>query len=765
MTVVLARPAPVAAAPAKRPSRLLTALPWTLVAVVYLAALAHWDVPPADIARYSLYLVLGVVAPGTLVHRALRGSRGNLPEDLGLGLATGLFVQLVGWASAAATGLQQVLWCWPLLVLAVFAAVPSLRRHWRIADHEPLPARWSWLIAWGLLVVVAWGAVAWSTTPLPPADTTYYQDLMYHLALVQEMTRSMPFEVPQLAGDTLRYHYLSDADMAAASMITRIPETTVLLRLWSVPVGAAGLMVIAALARDVSGRWWAGPLAGAVAIGGQPLMLGAPVGPNGGSALSFASPSQTYAVPLLGLLTLFALTVLRNKPLGPAWFVTPVLALAVAGSKSSALPPLIAGVGLAGLVRWWRDRAFPRATAGLLVALVIPMLAGAKLFAGGGAGVLGVQALSILGWMDPYHQTLGQDDGVAMTGLVPLGVEHASAKAWVYLVGLIGWWLLMQAPRLLGLAGIGSRKLRQDPAAWLLGGMIGAGTGAAWLLYHPSASQVYFFTGALPFGCVLTVWLLADRTRRWWVPVAGLLAGVAWTLVAPQLARPRNPGSWGQWATALGLPVLWTAGLVAVGAIVVLLLRKTPRSVVAAVVAATLGGSLAAVASSYATSLWHAATGPPPAPGPTSRLITQEEMRGAMWLDEHTPTNDVVATNVHCQAIATPKPCDARAFWVTGLGGRRTLIEAWGYSDQATAANGVNGLKYMLQPPPDPAKFALNQRAFRTADPTDLRTLHDTYGVRWLLADVRASPVAPELAERTAVRFTSGPVTIYELGN
>ena len=72
--------------------------------------------------------------------------------------------------------------------------------------------------------------------PLPPATWSYYQDLMYHLALVHEMTRSIPFQVPQLAGDTLRYHYLSDADMAAASMITKIPAATILLRLWIVPI-------------------------------------------------------------------------------------------------------------------------------------------------------------------------------------------------------------------------------------------------------------------------------------------------------------------------------------------------------------------------------------------------------------------------------------------------------------------------------------------------------------------------------------------------
>jgi hypothetical protein len=138
-------------------------------------------------------------------------------------------------------------------------------------------------------------------------------------------------------------------------------------------------------------------------------------------------------------------------------------------------------------------------------------------------------------------------------------------------------------------------------------------------------------------------------------------------------------------------------------------------------------------------------------------------MTAALWLDEHAGADDVVATNVHCTPMNRAKPCDARAFWVAGLGGRRTLVESWAYSDAAVAANGVDGLKYVLQPPPDPVLFELNERVFATADPVDVRTLHDAYGVRWLLADSRASEVSPRLAQVATLRLTSGPVTVYEL--
>ncbi|MFI5935059.1 hypothetical protein [Actinoplanes sp. NPDC051494] len=759
MTAVLTRPAPPSAPPVMQ-KKALTAVPWVLTGATFVTALLLNDVTPAQVAVYATYLVLGIVLPGTLVHRALRGSRGNLPEDLGLGAATGLLVQLLGWALAAATGLQQMLWCWPVLVLVAFLAVPSLRRHWRIAEPQPLPLRWSWLICAGLLFVIAWGVNAWQNVPLPPVHAEYYVDLMYHLALVHEMTRSMPFEVPQLAGDALRYHYLSDADMAAASMITGLSPELVLMRLWMVPIGATALLVVATLAREVSGKWWAGPLAGTVAFIGSPLSLGAPVSAYGNSSLVFASPSQTYAMPLLGLLTLIAVDVLRRRALGPAWFLAPVLALACAGSKSSALPPLVAGLALAVVMLWIRDRVFPRAAAGLLVAVLIPMLVGAKLFAGGGAGTLGVQPFSVLRWMDPYSRTLGSSDGIAPNGFLPPGLQDAAPRAWVYVAGIIGWWLLMQAPRLLGLGGIGARRIRQDPVAWLLGGMIAAGVGAAWALWHPSASQVYFFLCALPFGVVLSTWFLADQVRRWWVPVAGLLAGAAWTLAAPDVLRPTDVKSWGQWSWALGLPVLRTLAFVVAGAILVLVLRRSFRSLVVAVLAATLGGSLTVGITYYTKSLFLTDR---PAAVATARWTTAAEMEAALWLNRNTGRDDVVATNVHCAPVTRAEPCDARAFWVSGLGGRRTLVESWGYSDDTVAANGVGGRKYVFQPAPDPAEFALNQRAFSAADPTDLTTLRETYGVKWLLADTRAGQVSPRLATLADIRFTSGTTTVYEL--
>lgn len=68
--------------------------------------------------RYALYLVLGVIVPGMLVHRALRGQPDDVVADVSIGAATGVFLALVGWAG------------WLL-------AAPLARSHLSSSDSRP----------------------------------------------------------------------------------------------------------------------------------------------------------------------------------------------------------------------------------------------------------------------------------------------------------------------------------------------------------------------------------------------------------------------------------------------------------------------------------------------------------------------------------------------------------------------------------------------------------------------------------------------------
>ncbi|MEH0842522.1 hypothetical protein V6U81_09055 [Micromonospora sp. CPCC 205711] len=772
-----------------------SALPWVIVLVAVLVAWDRGDVPVADAWRFAAYWAVALVLPGTLVHRALRGGRGNLPEDLGYGAATGLVLELVVWAGAAATGQQSLLRWWPAPVLLAFLAVPGLRRHWRVGPRRPLPVAWHWAICVVLLLVLGWAMTQWRHVPLPPATSAYYQDLFYHLGLAQELTRSMPFRLPHVAGEALRYHYLSDAHVATGSMITGIPPAVVLLRLWLVPVSATAVLLLAGLARDLSRTAWAGPVAAAGGLLGLPVLLGSPVSTPGGSPLSLVSISQTYVLVPMLLLAGICLDVVRDQRLGRAWPLVPLLGLACAGSKSSALPPVIAGLGLATLVGWWVRRRVPWAAFGALACLVAAMGVGFVLFAGGGASSLRPQLFGVIRFMLPYTETLGAGDRAAPGGLLPPGLADAGRVGWLLGFALLGWWVLTNAPRWAGLSLLVTREHRADPAGWLLGGAVLAGAGATWVTYHPTASQLYFWLGVVPFGALLAAgWLVAAR-QPWPVPVVTALAGAVVTLAVPFLGRPeRRLAAWNEkladsvvrFAVFVALAALLGVGVAAlarrirpVGAPRIgeepVAAEAAPsgapageratgrrRWVAAALVgvtAALLGGSVATGVDSTVTLLSR-----PAGPVYPSRFaLTADEARAALWLDAHAGADDVVATNVHCQPVATVAHCDARAFWVTGLGGRRAVVESWGYTDAALAAQGRYGLGYVRQDPPDPALLAFNDGVFTAPTPADLDRMVREYDVRWLFADSRAGAVSPELAGLARVRLVAGPVTIYEL--
>ncbi|TDC66172.1 hypothetical protein E1258_03555 [Micromonospora sp. KC207] len=764
--------------------RVAAALAWSAALAALLAGWWWTGTPGGDIARYVAYWALALVLPGTLVHRALRGSRGNLPEDLGYGAAVGLLLELAAWAVATASGTQPALRWWPVPVLALFVAVPGLRRHWRIARPRPLPLPWTLAVAGVLVLLVAWAAVGWRANPLPPVDHVYYQDLLYHLGLVHELTRDMPFELPQLAGEPLRYHYLVDAHLASASMITGTGPATVLLRLWLVPVAATAVVVTAGLARDLSGRWWAGPVAAGTAYVGVSLSLGSAATASGTLPLSVESPSQTYLLPLLLLLIGVCVDVVRGRRPGPGWALVPAAGLAVAGAKSSGLPPLIAGVALAGVVVGWRARRVPWAVVSLFAVLVAAMVVGYRLFAGGGAGVLSPQVFGVLRFTAPWRQTVGAGGGIAAGGLLPPGLAAAGGTGWLFAVAVLGWWLVLQAPRFVGVLLLARRGTRVDPAAWLLAGALVAGAGGAWSFFHPSVSQLYFFLAVVPFGALLTGWLLA-AARPWWpvVAVAGAVGAAAQWLLDPLGPPERTRRAW-LWAMAVPAGrVLLLAGVAALLAVLLTGLRarrgrgrlpagpgedRPPagaswrsRAAVAGAVAALCGASVAGGLE------WTARrVGDPPrvlSAADRPWAITRDEARAALWLDAHAGPEDVVATNVHCRPVPTVAHCDARAFWVSGLGGRRALVESWGYTDEALAAHARDGFSYPRQPAPDPELFARNERLFTAPTAGELDRVRRENGVRWLFADSAAGPVSPELARLAEVRFVAGPVTVYRL--
>ena len=311
-----------------------------------------------DVMVQVLYVLLGLTLPGTIVHRALRGPRESWLADLGTGTALGLALELGAWALYTAVGVQTSLWTWPIVTFALLA-VPGCRH--RILCR-PTGRGWGF---WPAAVVGA-AATLWvllvartfmSRWALPPSGSTMYPDLVWHMGLVNEAMRSIPLLTPQsVAEGTLRYHWFSNAHIAASAFLTGSSVPLLVLRLWILPVGLLTIVLTGVLAQRVSGRSWAGGLAAWLVVPtlGYPFWPGIATASNHMNPLS---PSQLLATPMILLLVLCLVDLVRSegRPPAGAVAVTVLAALACSGAKK---------LGFAGGPRWHRRRLPCRARPG-----------------------------------------------------------------------------------------------------------------------------------------------------------------------------------------------------------------------------------------------------------------------------------------------------------------------------------------------------------------------------------------------------------------
>jgi hypothetical protein len=685
-----------------------------------------------------------------------------LAEDLALGLAVGYCVELMVYVVARAAGVPGAVLTWPIATYVMFALVPGLRIYWRGSGRR-VPIAWSW----SLVAMLGFLLLLSVQTFLPHhqlagADSPYV-DMPFHLALIGELKHHLPPAIPYVADTELGYHWFYYAEAAATSWAAGIEPATLLYRLSILPMVVVFVLLTAVSARHLTGRWWSGPIAVALALFGATanpyswISAPGPVFDTRFLATLWLSPTSTLALALLAAVLLVVADLLgrRETPTRSQWLLVGILILGVAGAKAPILPLVGAGLlSVVVIVALIQRRIAWRALIGLSVTACVF-----------GLSVLVVYRLST-GGLDLGFDSLRSMPLViavggrfVVTGLasysVPLVVLAVAAALWSFLwagaFGVIPW----------------RKPGRVRPQFLFLGGICLAALGATALFEYPSFNQIYFLrTAAGAFGLVSTAGLVAlarrtERSRMLALAVAvaillGAIAVLALHYLGPATGPHLGPGRGPEVIAGMLLPV---GALVLATGIFGWAAHKILRAVPSLRHAAGLLTAIFVMGFS-APAIIESATS---AQSPRGEVISTDAIDAARWLRDHSDPDQLVATNIHCVMDYPDRTtCDARHFWVSGYSERRILVEGWAYTREALEYALTHRVDYRTIPFWDPMLLEQNDRAFSNPSVQSLASLRDEFGVRWLFADLAENPGA-SIGEFADLRFGAGQYAVYEL--
>lgn len=727
-------------------------LPLATSTVVVAAILLAAQTSPADIAKYLAYGAFAVTLPGTLVYRALRRTPHTLVEDIAMGAALGLVLELAGWAVFSLLDLRAVIWLWPLLVIVPFAAVPGLRRHWIVRDYaSTAPPGWSWTLAAIVVFFAAYlFAVFYAENPIIPdtESTRQFLDLPYQLSLAGEATHRLPPDVPQVAGEPLNYHWFAFVHLAMTGMVGHIDLPVVTMRLMVLGICALTAILTAVVGWRLSGRRWVGIAAAAMFFVIGEFDFAAAGWPPFGSQATFVvwpSLSMTYSWALLVACIGVAGGILIRRADGKgAYVLLALFALASSAAKGSSLPVVAAALAFAGVAVLVTTRRIPWAivTSGAIVV-------GAQLVAM--AVIFKFQRYGVR--VEPFSE------------LRPFWTENLGDRGTVKQAAVVtAVWVAFLLHLQLRAAGIIAvlwlRRLRLDPVQWFLLG--GALAGPAIHVMLRGYASTWFTRAGFPFSVILSAWgyaLLYERSKvdskgRVVLGAGAAAFAVALTAISLAFGYTTYPSghSYSQMLPILQLAAALVAfGVVAAGAWWVLRGRIPAlrgRGWLVVLTAVLLAGAPGLFLDAKAS--WGVQGGPYGA----WTAVPASQVQAARWVRGNTAPTDVIATNSHCANSA--RECEsAESFWVSAYTERSTLLEGWSFAP-----------RWQAGPTPgfwDQTLYQLNEDAFYAPTAEKLRLLHDRYRVRYLIAVRTVAPESEQLAGLAERRFDNGRVAVYEL--
>ena len=784
MAVTVEQPTP--AAPASAPPRRVPPA-WTppaALGVLILTGLAWYGVPVWTTAVFAGYVALGIILPGTLLWRAVRGRPGWFVEDVAAGLAVGYSCEVMAYIGARAIGLPLLTAAWPVVTIAVFLLVPGLRRHWRGTGQagEKTPFWFSAILSGSALVLFYWSAVRFFRTHdlAEPGMLSPDIDSPFHLALLGEARHHMPLASPWLPEQPVLYHWFVYAEMASTSWITGIEPQVLLLRLSPLPMVFGFLLLMAVLGRRLTGQWWAGAAAAVTTyfvltptpyqwrLDGWFSTFGTNVYEDGSSlrAQMWTSPTQTFGAILFAGLALVLVDVL-TVPGRRRWGLVVLLTAAVTGGKATFLPMLLAGLLLVIAVRLLtRRRVHPAALIAAGIAFVALLFAQFVLFGGAAQGLA----------VDPLH--FARISGAPYTAAFALpGSGQVGRLALVTLITFACWACIW--PGLIGLVRLAGRRrpgldVPADPVV-LMAGIGLSGIGALLVFGLEGGAEGWFMVSGRPYLSLAAVAGLALITpagvpvRRMLLWVYGaILTGAAILVVVHELGPERTPrpaavGGPAQTAFHLVWPYLAVFAPLGVAAYVV---HRSSFPAKGTVYAAMLAGVCLVTTPLhlYATTRdarhtgWRGVQQYEP-------FIPRGTAEAGRWLRDHSDPRDLVATNAHCLIAGdTPKDgCDNRHFAFSAYSERRFLVEGWGFTARTHEVAAAAGVNAVWAPYWNAQLLADNDAAFSAPSAQTIGKLRDQYRVRWLFVDEVRNAPAPALGDVARLRHRAGDIAVYEI--
>lgn len=711
--------------------------PVLVATVVFLALAVSADLPWTHGLRALLTVLVTQVLPGALLWRAVRPPRGWWLEDLTMGFALGSVVAVATQVVAGLSGQAWLSVALPLALGVVLIGLPGTRTRVLSARTTPLPWWFSSVSALASFAAVPQLLAYFRQVPLTWATgfRTPHVDAYFHLAVSAELAHRGPTTFPWVASEPLAYHWFSHAWVAQISQSAGVPLDETLFRFAPVLLPLVAALVVATAAVRLSGRAWAGPVAAVLTMAGGDFTVFGTVEPN--RAVDPLSPSLGLSLPMLVALVVVLACRWRGQARSCAVLLIPLLAVGAAGTKGSALPLVVAGLGVAAGAMLVLDRSRVRRLS-LDLLLVV--------------GCLGFAVVVV------FH---GSGEGLH---LAPLWLRDSpSNSTWVGQAVAVVSEVARRSARGAGiLLLLGSARGRRDPLSWTLAGAGAAGTLAVVMFSHPGGSQGYFALNAIPLlaiGSALGLVVLVDALRQNAVaPVlVGLLAGplvaLAPTLLTGRLTRVHAVRHEAQLLAiaAVVLALAGAAGARSVG-------RRRGVALASAVAVALLSAGVAVVGHGLVR----------PAAPPRAVPITQDtplavsrgQVAAARWIRDHSGADDVVMTNRHCVGTTAPVHCDSRRFVVAAFSERQVLLEGWTNTPRATEV-APSGRSSIVVDYWEPDLLRLNDGFIARPTATAAARLRGL-GVRWVMVD-ETRPHAPTLEPFARLRFRAQGVAVSEL--